>query len=445
MSANISGPIKRNKTFFLFGWQRHHERSGNNKNADVPSPAMLDGDFSFPQSSAPADIIYDPDSLVQLPNGSYSRTPFPNNRIPQNRFDPAAVKFLSLNPFSGENNRNNQTFYNSTGPHQNLSTDTDKNSYRTGIDAKIDHSFSANHKIFGRYSNARHRSMSGTWQMPVGQPRSRLHWRADSDRPAPDSDLRLLRHQSTDHQRGAAGLEPAEAHTAPRKSRRELGSEIRHPQCRAGNNAYLPERSTGGQWSISAFRKVRRVDVNENASLQNNLSMIRGQHTFKTGYEILRTQPSIRIWKQRPSGTYRLGGTEFPFTPNTGHPFAIVSAGHGHASRLHQGAGHLAAAVVEPCALLPGRLEGDQKPDAKPWPALADGEPVSKQVRAAEPVQSHRDRSAHRPAGRLAASHWARLPAAMPTTSSLAWGWPTTSGRTGCSGAASPSTRSTCG
>ena len=51
MSANISGPIKRNKTFFLVGWQRHHERSGNNENADVPSPAMLDGDFSFPQSS----------------------------------------------------------------------------------------------------------------------------------------------------------------------------------------------------------------------------------------------------------------------------------------------------------------------------------------------------------------------------------------------------------
>ena len=74
MSANISGPIKKNKTFFLSGWQRHHERSGNNQYADVPSPAMLNGDFSFPQSPVAADRIYDPDSLVQLPNGSYSRT-----------------------------------------------------------------------------------------------------------------------------------------------------------------------------------------------------------------------------------------------------------------------------------------------------------------------------------------------------------------------------------
>ena len=113
MSANISGPIKRNKTFFLVGWQRHHERSGNNQNVDVPSPAMLNGDFSFPQSSVAADRIYDPDSLVQLPERKLIRArQFPNNQIPRSRFDPAAVKFLGLNPFRGESNRNNQTFYN---------------------------------------------------------------------------------------------------------------------------------------------------------------------------------------------------------------------------------------------------------------------------------------------------------------------------------------------
>jgi hypothetical protein len=167
MSASISGPIRRNKTFFLSGWQRHHERSGNNQNADVPSPAMLNGDFSFPGGSVVPDRIYEPDSLVLLPNGSYSRTQFPGNQIPRSRFDPAAVKFLALNPFRGEDNRYNQTFFDTTGPHQNLSVDTNKNSYRSGLDEKIDHSFSDKHKLFGRYSNARHRSMSGTWQMQL--------------------------------------------------------------------------------------------------------------------------------------------------------------------------------------------------------------------------------------------------------------------------------------
>ena len=319
MSANISGPIKRNKTFFLFGWQRHHERSGINQNADVPSPAMLAGDFSFPQSSAPADIIYDPDSLVQLPNGSYSRTPFPNNRIPQNRFDPAAVKFLSLNPFRGEDNRNNQTFYNRTGPHQNLSIDQNKNSYRTGIDAKIDHSFSSNHKIFGRYSNARHRSMSSYWQMQLANP--------DLDyigAPIPIdqrqiviSDSYVINPRTINEVR--LGWNRRKFTRLPESLGENWAAKFGIPNV-GPETMPIFQTSTGGEWYFR-FPEGETLDVNENASLQNNLSMTRGKHTFKTGYELLRTRLNSHL-EERPSGTYRLGGTELPFTPNTGHPFA---------------------------------------------------------------------------------------------------------------------------
>ena len=70
MSANISGPVVipklydgRNKTFFLWGFQRHHEKASENNDVDVPSPAMLAGDFSF---GGIGDPIYDPASLVRL-------------------------------------------------------------------------------------------------------------------------------------------------------------------------------------------------------------------------------------------------------------------------------------------------------------------------------------------------------------------------------------------
>lgn len=66
--------------------------------------------------------------------------------------------------------------------------------------------------------------------------------------------------------------------------------------------------------------------MNEAASLQNNLSLIRGRHTFKTGYELLRTRINSHL-EQRPSGTYLLGGTEFPFTPGTGNVFASFLMG----------------------------------------------------------------------------------------------------------------------
>src|SRR5260370_12850561 len=151
MSASFSGPIKKNKTFSLSGCKRHHERSGNNQYADVPSPAMLNGDFSFPQASVAADKIYDPDSLVRLANGSYSRTQFPNNQIPKSRFDPAAVKFLGLNVFRGENNRYNQTFFDSPGPRQNPSVDTNKNASRTGLAERTDHTSRDNHTVVPPY------------------------------------------------------------------------------------------------------------------------------------------------------------------------------------------------------------------------------------------------------------------------------------------------------
>jgi hypothetical protein len=132
MSGNLSGPVVlpklyngRNRTFFLVGFQRHHEKASENADADVPSPAMLAGDFSF---GGIGDPVYDPASLT-FNNGNYARTQFPGNQIPLSRVDPVFNKFMSFDPYQGENNRNNQAFINRTGPHANLSADTVYRSY----------------------------------------------------------------------------------------------------------------------------------------------------------------------------------------------------------------------------------------------------------------------------------------------------------------------------
>jgi hypothetical protein len=89
MSASISGPIRKKKTFFLSGWQRHHERSGNS-NMPTPSPAMLNGDFSFPQAS-----VGPTRSTTRFAGTTGQRIifahQFPSNQIPKSRFDPVAV------------------------------------------------------------------------------------------------------------------------------------------------------------------------------------------------------------------------------------------------------------------------------------------------------------------------------------------------------------------
>jgi outer membrane receptor protein involved in Fe transport len=54
--------------------------------------------------------------------------------------------------------------------------------------------------------------------------------------------------------------------------------------------------------------------------------MIRGRNTLKTGNEGLKTSIKSQM-SELPGVTYRLGGTELPFTPNTGNTFASFLLG----------------------------------------------------------------------------------------------------------------------
>ncbi|MGH7207741.1 MAG: hypothetical protein ACREI2_16200, partial [Nitrospiraceae bacterium] len=87
------------------------------------------------------------------------------------------------------------------------------------------------------------------------------------------------------------------------------------------NTGVNPDPGAAGQQIMFRYPGGTELDVNESVSLQENLTMVRGTHTFKTGYEILRTRHNVNL-SATPSGIYQVGGTEFPFRPNTGNPFA---------------------------------------------------------------------------------------------------------------------------
>ncbi len=326
-SIAVSGPIKRNKTFFLWGFQRQSSIESGNQNSTVPSPEMLGGDFSFPQQVAAGgrvDPIYDPDSLTQLPNGSYSRTQFPNNLIPRNRFDPVATKFLALNPFAAPNNRNNQTFFNSQGPQNNVSLDSQFESPRTSFDNKIDHQFSDLHKIFGRWSYFRHRSWQGDLQMAV-----KARFLDYNAVPIPLDQNQIVVSDSwtlspTTINEVRAAYNRRDFHRFPDTLGQNWAGQLGIPNVDARTfPSFLT--ASGGQM-YARYPEGGSFDVNENFALQENLTFIRGRHTFKTGYEVMRTRHNVAVAAQ-PSGRYNMGGTEFPFTPNTGHPFASFLLG----------------------------------------------------------------------------------------------------------------------
>ncbi len=133
--GTLGGPIIKNKAFLFGSWEQTRERDGITYVTTVPTAAMRGGNFS----GQPA--IFDPNTTQDLGGGKYSRTPFPGNRIPLDRFDPAAAKLLALFP----DPTNSASFNNYVvSPVEALSSNR--------FDFRHDLQISQNDNLFARYS-----------------------------------------------------------------------------------------------------------------------------------------------------------------------------------------------------------------------------------------------------------------------------------------------------
>jgi len=141
--ATLSGPIQRDKTFFMVGYQGFYEEIPFPSTTTLPTDLQRSGDFSQTFNSAGRLVaIYDPlTTHLDTATGRLVRDPFPANRIPANRMNPVAGALMSLvpranaagDPLTGLNN-----FINSPNlGHYRY------NSYLT----RIDHVFSTTHKL----------------------------------------------------------------------------------------------------------------------------------------------------------------------------------------------------------------------------------------------------------------------------------------------------------
>ncbi len=100
------------KTFFFFNFEQFREALAiNTQQETVPTAAYRQGNFATAIPAGAPKIgtdpagnpifqgeVYDPTSFQTAQNGTVYRNPFPNNAIPQSRFDPVAVKIQNLFP-----------------------------------------------------------------------------------------------------------------------------------------------------------------------------------------------------------------------------------------------------------------------------------------------------------------------------------------------------------
>src|SRR5205085_9307184 len=83
--GTIGGPVRKNKAFFFFAYQRLQKSSDALvSSAFPPTDAERTGDFSNTRGTKPVDPL--------------TNQPFPGGQIPQSRFDPVALRLLKLFP-----------------------------------------------------------------------------------------------------------------------------------------------------------------------------------------------------------------------------------------------------------------------------------------------------------------------------------------------------------
>ncbi|MFN0088284.1 MAG: TonB-dependent receptor domain-containing protein [Blastocatellia bacterium] len=144
--GHATGPIRRDKTFFMGSFEGLRSRSFATTVRTVPTIEQRNGDFSKTFNQAGALIrVFNP-FTTRASGSSFVRDQFADNKIPQNLMDPVALNILKFFPLPNQpgaagTNANN---YASSG-----STQINLDNY----DFRIDHRLSENQTFFARYSH----------------------------------------------------------------------------------------------------------------------------------------------------------------------------------------------------------------------------------------------------------------------------------------------------
>lgn len=128
-TGTFSGPLRRDRTFFLVGFERLRDVQPEPSSYTVPTMRMRQGDLSEWST-----VVYDPGTATGSNN---QRTPFPGNVIPADRINPIARNYAALYPEPNRPGLEDNYFTNQLRPYD-----------YNAVLGRIDHNFDETNKLF---------------------------------------------------------------------------------------------------------------------------------------------------------------------------------------------------------------------------------------------------------------------------------------------------------
>ncbi|MCI0620652.1 MAG: carboxypeptidase regulatory-like domain-containing protein [Acidobacteria bacterium] len=317
----VGGPVVfpklyhgKDKTFFFFAYEGSRRRDGAISTLTVPTALERAGDFSQSRNAAGAVIpIYDPDSTQNV-GGRFTRTQFPGNRIPSARIDPVAAKVASFYPLP---NRTPDSLAGANNFRSNFVNGVTRNNYT----AKVDHNFGSKDRLSSRYLyNSDDTSRTSVFPERGADPQNigvfhQNYFYGNWTRTISTSivnDFRMTYSNRVAHGQ-SQGLGQPWATT--------LG-------LRGVPDGAFPQFAAAGYTALGSSNQERRQFPIEQFQVVNNLSWVRGKHSFKFGAEI-RPSFNFEVNRSTVSGAFGFSplGTGQPGTAASGNGLATMLLG----------------------------------------------------------------------------------------------------------------------
>src|SRR6195256_2923913 len=161
--ASFGGPLlgKNKKTFFFLNYEGLRLVQADAETLTVPTPEEIQGDFSmsnakiYDPTTAVANPAYDPSKPTGPSNFPYTRSQFPDNKIPMERINPQLQAFLmQYVPMP------NMMMDDSGVDSNNYLDIRNENHYQDQGTVRVDHVFGNNDTVLARYTVSAERGFS---------------------------------------------------------------------------------------------------------------------------------------------------------------------------------------------------------------------------------------------------------------------------------------------